>query len=739
MKAYLTTLIALVLILPSCKKDEAKRTQATAEVPPPVEEAAIREIPAEHLGFARHVPSDADLFLAGYGADEMIRTHFQALFKSNYLKSKKLLLEEGQEEEPVEPSIDEDIATSIDKAIPYFGDEVFLFIGEGPGEMIEVATSSYRDLTAASFSMIVGGALESANGGEPLAALNGDEEELLAGMLENIFQVVQKDSSLRFPSMVGGWKPYPEKQEECLKAVGALLEEMMTESPTMRPFSFESSGVQMNGFQGSGGELFADMIDEARLQLEDETQRAQMEEVLSNERVEELLEALENFEFTIACGQLDDYLLIYLGNGSDGFRLAESPDDSLASLPALTWTSPFSEKTLTSFAYASDSFVKAWLPLIDSGPYWDALSKTVGPPMENARVFSGLLENLAETEHQLAERQTSPWSGIVVLDEGLRIESRGGWTSPDLDYKTPLQLTGAASAANPAIRAHWIQDRSRNNLKWQQVEQFGSIFQFVFDTFQNGDSGIIPKVPEDLAKQVTEVVRNFNRTYRDDFRNGIGDEAAFIVDFHGMTPPVPGIPEEIVSELELPRFLLARPVTDREKLAASSDAIIRNTHELITLANKTGDLMIPLLEPQLLESNEFDTWYFPLPISGGDFIPGISINDQLWMVGTSRSMAKSFSDLPPSTGNETGVIIDVDFEAIGQWLRNTYQLTKEQADALGESAPDMAKDLATDENLDSLSKGFTRLKGFHYRHWMEGTSPRSSYHLHIAPEGPAEK
>lgn len=737
MKLYIPIAAALIIALPSCKKDEPNQPASSPELPEIVEPLVNPEPPSQHLGFASHTPADVDLFVAGYGADEMIRTTLEGLTKT-FLDVQTQIQEEGDTEPDISPATEEGKTAWIDEAIPYFGDEAFVFVGQGPGELVEVATSTYRDLSAASLGLTVKLLLDAADDGDPLKAMEGDDE-LLQNLLDKTFQAIQKDSSLAFPTIVTGWKPHSSKKDECVETLIEMLDAIMVESPTMKPISFEASGVSMNGYQGSGGEMFADLILEARQAIEDAAQTEQVDQLLSDERVEELMTSLENFEFTITLGSLDDYVVIYLGDGSDGFQLAESPSDSLASTSSLTWTNPFADKTIASFAYASDSFVKSWLPLIDSGPYWNAIAQSLPTANDESRAIQELLEGIAGTEHQLAERQTSAWSGIVVLEEGLRFESRGGWANPGIDYTTPLQLTEAANATNPAIRAHWIQNRSRNNLEWSRIEQFGSLIQLGFDAFQDSDYSQSMEVPEEMANQLMGLVEHLNSSYRDDFRNGIGDEQAFVLDFHGMTPPIPGIPEDIVSELELPRFLYARPVTDREKLAVSSENFVKGSHEVITMATEAIDFQLPLLEPQLIESNELDTWYYPLPISGGDFIPGVSINDQLWMVGTSRSMAKSFASAPASSGNEAGVIIDIDFEAIGQWFSNTYRLTKDQADQLSDQAPDMAKNLATEENLESVSQEFSKLKAFHYRHWMADAVPRSSYHLHIAPMSTEEE
>src|SRR5690606_7196713 len=109
----------------------------------------------------------------------------------------------------------------------------------------------------------------------------------------------------------------------------------------------------------------------------------------------------------------------------------------------------------------------------DTSDYWLSLSRAIRPPVREERLLRELLAAMADTSRELARRDVSAWSAVVVEDQGWRYESRGGWADPGLDYTMPLRMTDAAMARNPAVRMHWVRDRGRNELSWKQVEQFG--------------------------------------------------------------------------------------------------------------------------------------------------------------------------------------------------------------------------------------------------------------------------
>lgn len=231
-----------------------------------------------------------------------------------------------------------------------------------------------------------------------------------------------------------------------------------------------------------------------------------------------------------------------------------------------------------------------------------------------------------------------------------------------------------------------------------------------------------------MQEDVLSTVRTLNRAYRDEFRNGIGDEVAVFGDFLGEMPPVPGISEETVRDFTVPRFVYARPVTDRALVSKAGETSVGIWKDLIAYANGFGDGGIPLILPQSIESGGLVTWYAPLPFIGGDFVPGVTVGDKLWMVGTSRSLA---GDLAKGLGSgsgsaETGVLVEVDFDAMETWLSELYQKGKEDAEALAEEEMDAAEIEQMEKSAAGILDGLSQLKSLKYRHWLESGKPRTS-------------
>ena len=713
---------AAVVLLGGCGKKESAGAPGT----PPGENvaAAVAALPvAAHLGIATRVPADADLFFAGYGADEMVGGVIRNLLDSGVMSK----VSEGEEAE-------EQLRKAGD--LPkYAGDEAFVFVGPGIGGQLETVGRSYRDLSAAWVGFAAGSLLDALADEDGDAGLAGLGDGLSEDLLGKWMDAIEKDERLQLPSVVMGWRPHAEKEAECRDAVAKGLESMLAGKSQITPVAFEVSGVAMKGHEFSGREMFGELVAKAREELQKQGGGAEALEKISPERIERLLAAMEQVRLTIASGSVDGRIVIYLGNGAEGFRLAETPETSLAATEDLKWTHGHAEQRIAGVAYLSEPLVRAALPWLDTSDYWLSLSRAIRPPVREERLLRELLAAMADTSRELAQRDASAWSAVVVEDQGWRYESRGGWADPELDYAAPLRMTDAAVSLKPAVRMHLVQHRGRNDLSWKQVEQLGVLAESVFNEFAATDPSVTAMVPDGAFPRMMKEMRELNRAYREEFHAGIGDEVAFVMDMEGEVPPFPGVSEETVAAARMPRFIVARPVVDRTKIDASGASFAASWKGLTGWASALSGSELPLIVPQRIESNDLVTWYPPLPFIGGDFIPGVTMSDSLWMLGTSKSMASGFSKAmaAPSSAGEAGMIVEIDFAPIRDWLAELYQQNGMKVEELVGDSPVPMQEFAS-ENLEQAAAGFRQWQGLSYRKWLADGRPRTSLHLRIAAD-----
>jgi hypothetical protein len=716
MKAPLKALLLGSMLLGvSCGKKETAGGETDSGGVAVVEKAGEETVVAD-LGFASRVPADSDFFFAAYyDGGELVGGMMESMLKYGSMTKEDLVREEdGKTHEE-----------QLEEAAGYLGSEVFVFSGPGVGDKLTMVGTTYRELSAAWGGFVVGAMLDAiAEDGKEL-----DMDKLGEGVSEDLSgrwqYVIESESRLLVPSVVAGWHPDEARRDGSRDACAEMLDGIFKEEEGAEPVSFESHGAVMTGYEVKGTEVFGEMIEEMRSGISEQAEEMTYGAGLSAERLERFLVALEEVKFTVATGIIDGRVLVYFGDGKEGFQLAGTPGESLAAKEELRWIASPPGKRLVAAGYLSEKMVGCVLPWLDSSKYWESIAKAVRAPIKEQGLMRELLQGMAAHSKILAQRDVSAWSAAAYTGDGWTLLTRGGIVDPSIDFEAPLRMTDAVSATKPAFRGHWVQRRDWNDLSWEKLESMGFILEAVGKELGGAYKDELEAIPggSGLQGKVISTVRDLNRAYRDEFRSGIGDEVAVFGDFLGEMPPIPGISEETVRDFTVPRFVYARPVTDRAMVSKAGETSVGIWKDLIAYANGFGDGGIPLILPQSIESGGLVTWYAPLPFIGGDFVPGVTVGDNLWMAGTSRSLAGDLAKgLGTGSGSaETGVLVEVDFDAMEVWLRALYQKGKEEAESVaGEEIERMDKSAA------GLLDGLSELKSLKYRRWLESGKPRTS-------------
>lgn len=720
MKASLKALLLVSLVLVgSCEKEKTAGGEKDAGGLA-VLEKAVEEIVAAELGFLERVPADSDFFFAAYYDGEEVMGGIMDLG----LAAGLFVDTDEEDEKPARDSSD------FGEAAGYLGSEVFVFSGPGVGDKLTMVGTTYRELSAAWGGFVVGAMLDAiAKDGKEF-----DFEKLGEGISEDLLArwlaVIEKESKLLVPSVIAGWQPAEARRDDCRDEVAKMLDGIFKEEEGAVPVSFESHGAAMTGYEVKGTEVFGEMIEEMRGGISEKAEEMTYGAGLSAERLERFLVALEEVKFTVATGIVDGRVLVYFGDGKEGFQLAASPGESLAAEEDLRWMAAPAGKRLVAAGYLSEKMVGCVLPWLDSSKYWEAIAKAVRAPIAEQRLMRELLQGMAANSKILAQRDLSAWSAAAYTGDGWALHTRGGIVDPSIDFEAPLRMTNAVGATKPAFRGHWVQRRDWKELSWERVETMGFILEAVGKELGGAYKEEMEAIPGGggMEEKVLSTVRALNRAYREEFRNGIGDEVAVFGDFLGEMPPVPGISEETVRDFTVPRFVYARPVTDRALVSKAGESSVEIWKDLIAYANRFGDGGIPLILPQSIESGGLVTWYAPLPFIGGDFVPGVTVGDKLWMVGTSRSLAGDLAKgLEAGSGSaETGVVVEVDFQALEVWLRALYEKGKDDVEVLAAEEGDLEEFKQMEKSAAGLLDGLSELKSLRYRHWLEDGKPMKS-------------
>ena len=678
-------------------------------------EEAGNQPSAGFTGFAARVPADASMYLAVHGAGGAMRDWLDGL-----------------------PSEDMDAGTSPEEFTERVGDEHFMFIGAGAGELIGMALHHYNRFSALLTGYAAGGMLDYLAKPDPDKATPEFDDMFSWDLAEQWLDVLLNDKQLRMPSLVLGWQPDESRLSECLGRCRDLIGGEFRESTDAVALEFEAYGGNFEGYRIPGHALFGKWLDDAETGLADKLPRDSSRPSVSPEEVERLLSALRNMQFTVASGCVDGRVLLYMGNGPVGFLLAEDAAQSLAASDALAWTRRLPDRHRRAEFYLSDPMVRSVLPLLDSSPHWKSLAGAVRAPVRDPRAFRQVLTAMSDQSATLAKREASALSTVLLEDDGYRLESCGGWLNPGLDYDAPLRMEAAVMSDKPAIRAHWVRNRARKQAEWKQLESLGVLLEMTLNEVMDSTYGafLAGAAGPDVRRPLLDDLRELNRNLRDEFRAGVGDEVALIADLRGDVPALPGIETETVRRFKAPRLIVARPVVDRTKIDAAGTSLAQSMRDLTTWAGGVSGEDMPLILPHSIETENWITWYLPTPFIGGDFVPGIGLNDRMWTIGTSPSLASGFARACESASHvvTTGVVIDVDLAAWRDWCMEIYRHNETEARMMvDQSLAELGDSIEVPSEIPGASEWFERLDSLHYRHWKEDGKARRSLHLRITP------
>lgn len=335
--------------------------------------AAARPAIAGHLGFATRVPADVSCYLsipdASAVADGIVQFFYQLGIVARF--------DEEQDSGQAKTTRGSDFAETLlpKDALDYIGSSAFIFVGADAADQAHVLALGARELEADVYEELLSGLFQSFE--EPEGQPDSKEavKEHAAEMIGPLVEAIARDGRIRLPSVVMGWKPAINKRDECLRKVALTITGICNQKTDIAvPVNFQAAGVQMNGWKVPVAKM---LDDDAKAEME-KAGKELLETIddspLTYFQAAQLIKAITDFELVVASGEVDGYVLIYLGNGIDGFQLAEKPEQSLAATDALRWSTPLSKWPIRAAAYLSKDAVQSTLPLLDFSSHWTAVA-----------------------------------------------------------------------------------------------------------------------------------------------------------------------------------------------------------------------------------------------------------------------------------------------------------------------------------------------------------------------------
>ncbi len=658
---------------------------------------------AAKVGFAKYLPKDTEALISVYdakgSAEKLQALEVVGLIMANAggmgMGAQELEMVPEDAIVPEEEMLEEDVievpeAEQADEP----GEEAPMAEGGGPwtllGQEVTIAMGKSTADQAGNlmtFNRRMGYLQAKAMGTAVASAAKGGDMEMVGELLQDemgagLLKAIIKDSEsgtdlfdkTEMPPMYLAFRAKEGELEQAAQLVASGMSFFGMAGEMAAPVEFETGGVKLSGFT-----LLGEKVAEAM-----EEERENMERDLDAETVDALLRSIRSKNLTVATGTIDNYVVVVIGGDKDKLVLESEIGNSFVSTDELKFSDAFADKQLVSLMYGKKDILQQMIT--QSGGlssysigFRDGISGSEG--LGDTRDIEGLLQIIADREKALLELGSYADSGLVAfVDEGLKVESFGGYDKGALDWKAKTKLAHLGKTGDPLMFFNMASDATYD-------ERIGGYVEAIFETaFAIAEKAAELDIDSRDMREFKEAKKMFDENFSADvvglydalsgpFSEGLGHEMAFVVDLGGAFPAIPGIPQAVVDEAKSPRITYIAPVEDRSKLATAWDEMNTRTTSILAKISEMSGEKIPMQKPISSEKDGMTTWFFSFPFFQDDFMPSVTVSDDWFAASTSKTRALDLMGKAKAGGAEgEGLVFHVNFNALTGYAKDTLAL-----------------------------------------------------------------
>ena len=624
---------------------------------------------------------------------------------------------------------DADAAEAPASPAALFGSEVTLALGKSSGEQFgNLLTlnrrSSYfqmRVIAKAFATAVKSGDLASLE--KSVASRYG--EQLVKDLLSDPQSGMALVEKVQMPPIYVAFRTKESERPAAARQVSAMLDNLAMLGESVEPLKVEVGGHSFEGSKVLGAKISASMAES----------RESMDETLGAATVDQLLAAVAKKDLVVVSGTVGDYVVVFIGGSTADLKLAADLGQSIVTGDTLAFSDAYASKDLAALSYgqkaAMDSLTEALGSLADvTNGLRDGLVGADG--LGETRDLEAMFQIVVEREAALRKLAGNEASGSVAFfEEGLKIESYGGYDYGMVDWKSPHKLASLGASEDVVLFADMtgdaVYDEKARNYAEALLETAYALTMKVAEA---------PIKAQELVK-FQEMAKMFDTKFRpdmlalwdtfsNDFGGSLGQETALVVDLKGGAPAVPGIPQALLDKTKIPRISIVSPVTDRAKLSGSWDKMNTTLTGTLTKISEFTGQEIPMQKPMSSERGGNTTWFFPMPFLTDDFVPSVTVGDKWFAASTSKNHALELISKAGAEGPaRTGFWFSMNFKALEKYANETFGLVDDNVENMtGNPLPEKDKRIIKESlsilgDLDKLTVHSRR----------EGTMLRSSVHF----------
>ena len=601
----------------------------------------------------------------------------------------------------------------------YVGKEVFLIMTEGTALQYGRLQFILRMANEASFRNI-GAELVDGAGDDQMALMR---DYVVTQLKDENSEMSKSLEGLEFPPLIMGSK-VTDGAQEVIDQLDALEAEL---PPVFTVSDFEAGGGKFTSWKINLQDVFNAEAEEGLNEFfEDAALSARVAAIIRKKTIE--------FSF----GVMDNYLVFALGSDHKHLSFVSKPQESILATQAFGFADQFLGKPLVSYAFMSRPLLASGAPEGQIQHMADSFASGLAPGGPAMRKLGDLVKNLGGQMEEFAKVESQTYVGVNYFDRGLHGESTGGYVSDVIDPRAKSLFANAA----PADAALVISSVANPKYRAQSIAMIETLFSGVKTGVEayaesSGDDSVM----EQYAQMNEVFGGNLTKIWgilKGKFIEGLGSQSGIIVDLKGGMPKGLPVPNVLVKEGKVPRIALAADVKDRAKLAAAWEQLVpalNDTLESIPGQEPGSEVQVPGVVS--LDSDELVTHHFSLPFITPDFIPSISLSDELFFLSTSKQFSEDLAaGTKAGSGEIRGAYVMMNFKELHRFVDGWVKLGLSNADTLFGDEIEVER---FKESAGKIQMGleFTRgIHGFKFNRYTDDAGAwRASWHLHIEDLG----
>ncbi len=706
----------------------ASTEQVVVPSPDPIKPSASVEDRAAKLGFAKHLPKDIVIYDALFDG----RKAFDKLIKSSL---GEFVLERMADEGMSLDDLEGNESAAIQIAI--YSEEYFSAYGRGTTEAFDQGMEFFERLGfySARFGVFMGdgfvreGDSFSPRGPKPFmeGPFKGAPKEL-----------VKMFADFDMPAFYQGSKV---SDAETRDLVVAQMEQVVSMlgfvGDAAEAINIKRGDAEFSGYKISGAKL-AEMIDDNAVE--------EMREVFELEDIEAFKKALASKSIVGATGVVGDYVILFFGQSEDDLVIVDDISDSICVNEDIVFMDQYLDKELLSVSFRDAAIVQS-IGSIEAVGYRILSSLARGASeglgaadsLGDTQDIEAILDGLDEQGRKLGSLFSGTDAGYVAyFEDGLKVEGFGGSNMPSFDFDKSQSLTPLAGGDGTLLFANWSSNESYNEKVLEYIDSLGEASYLLTKRvaaldIEDNDFEQFKKGMDIFDQSFRSDTLEIWKALRGDMAAGLGAESALVIDVNGSLPMVPQVPELILKEGKMPRISYVSTVADRGKLQSSWKRLNDSAENILKTVSEMAGEKIPMQVPMSSEKNDLKTWFVPIPFQNDDFVPSVSVSDELFFVSTSKLFSEGLAERFKQGGGESrkGAWLRVDFKVLHSYAQQWLDLVEKNADEVIPTESMREDFTANKPMIKKAMQAFSSLEDLTIHARSENGRSRMSLHLKV--------